>query len=215
VSGTKLTGTNAVVVQAQIDLTNAFNTGALLPPTGGIAGGDLTGRTLGPGVYTVPAAASNLAGTLTLSDGGVAGSIFVFQMSSTLITSPDSKIDVSGLSPSDGLFWVVGSTATIGVNTAFAGNILALTSIGFKPGATDLCGRALAENGEVSFDGMDPTSLIQNQVSIGCLGTAGEGGGGFNGGGGTGTWTTPEPGTFILFGTGLLLWVARRRRTSH
>lgn len=205
VTGTIYTGTNAVVEQAQTDLRGAFTTEAGLSSTGAITGGILDGLTLGPGIYTVGAATSNLDvnDTLTLTDHGVAGSVFVFQLSSTLITSPGSTIDVSGLSPTDSLFWVVGSSATLGTNTAFEGNILALMSISFYPGATDLCGRALAENGAVSFAGQDPTSGIENQVSIGCVGTAGAGGGGFNGGGGTGGTPVPEPATLSLLALGL------------
>lgn len=204
VNGTILTGTNAVVETAQTDLTNAFTTEAGLPSTGAILGGNLTGLTLGPGVYTVSAASSNLAGTLILSDGGVAGSIFVFQMASTLITSPGSKIDVSGLSPTDSLFWVVNSSATLGDNTSFEGNILASASISFDPGATDLCGRALAETGGVTFAGQNPTTLVQNAVSIGCVGTSGAGGGAFDSVGASGTVPTPEPATFGLMLGGLV-----------
>jgi hypothetical protein len=108
---------NAIALQAQKDLTTAFNTEGGLPSSTVITGGNLTGLILGPGVYTVPAATTNLAGTLTLTDHGVPGSVFVFQMSSTLITSPNSLIDVSGLSPSDSVFWVVGSTAALSVTT--------------------------------------------------------------------------------------------------
>jgi type VI secretion system secreted protein VgrG len=210
---------DGVASLAQNDLNTAYNT--TQTSTVVIAGGVLTGKNLGPGVYTSDGPSMILDGTLILDDGGVDGSIFVFKMSSTLTTEPNSTIDVSKLHPSDGLFWVVGSSATLGDNTKFAGNILADTSITFDPGATDLCGRALAgavtASGIVSFAGQNKTSGIENQVSIGCVGvgTPGEGGGGFNGGGGTGNWPTPEPGTFTLFGTGLLLWVARRRRTSH
>ena len=215
---------NAIALQAQKDLTTAYTTESLLPSTGAITGGNLTGLTLGPGVYTVGAATSNLTGTLTLTDHGVAGSIFVFQMSSTLITSPGSMINVAGLSPSDQVFWVVGSTATLGDNTAFDGNILALTSIFFDPGATDLCGRALARNGEVTFAGQDATSKIENQVdSTDCTGNL-AGSNGLNGitaagtGGGGGGTSVPEPGTWELLLAGalsILCFSGLRRRKQN
>jgi Ice-binding-like len=214
---------DAIALQAQKDLTIAYTTESLLPSTGAILGGNLTGMTLGPGVYTVGAATSNLTGTLTLSDHGVAGSIFVFQMSSTLITSPESMINVAGLSPSDKVFWVVGSTATLGDNTAFDGNILALTDIIFDPGATDLCGRALARNGEVTFAGQDATSKIENQVtSTDCAGNL-AGSNGLNGvtaagtGGGGGGTSVPEPGTWELLLAGALsiLSLSALRRHTH
>jgi Ice-binding-like len=214
---------NAIALQAQKDLTTAYTTESLLPSTGAILGGNLTGMTLGPGVYTVGAATSNLTGTLTLTDHGVAGSIFVFQMSSTLITSPDSMINVAGLSPSDKVFWVVGSTATLGDNTAFDGNILALTDIIFDPGATDLCGRALARNGEVTFAGQDATSKIENQVaSTDCTGNL-AGSNGLNGitaagtGGSGGGTSVPEPGTWELLLAGALsiLSLSALRRHKH
>jgi len=206
VNGTIYTGTNAIVEQAKIDLTAAFI--FLATPAGTTEPSNLTGLNLGPGVYSVGAA--TLAGTLTLSDHGVPGSIFVFQMTS-LTTQPNSKINVSGLSPSDSLFWVDSSSATLGVNSVFYGNILAADSITFNPGATDLCGRALAETAAVTFSGQDPTSLIQNQVSIGCSGNLA----GSNGlGGGGSTANTPEPGTLFLVGFGIFGLLALFRRVA-
>ncbi len=194
-----------VAATAQGDLTTAYTSLAALSGTA-VAGGVLSGN-VGPGVYVAPTL--SLPGTLTLSDGGVAGSQFIFITGSSLITAPNSSINVSGLSPSDSLFWVVESSATLGDNTVFDGNILALSSISFDPGATDNCGRALAQNGGVTFAGQDATTLIENQVSISCLGTTGAGGGAFNGIGVAGTGTgggvaTPEPSTLLLLVLGVI-----------
>jgi hypothetical protein len=49
------------------------------------------------------------------------------------------------------VFWQVGSSATLGTSTSFAGNILALTSITATTGA-NIVGRALARNGAVTLD---------------------------------------------------------------
>ena len=49
------------------------------------------------------------------------------------------------------VYWQVGSSATLGTGSTFAGNILALTSITLTTGAT-MTGRALARNGAVTLD---------------------------------------------------------------
>ena len=49
------------------------------------------------------------------------------------------------------MFWQVGSSATLGTGSLFAGNILAFTSITVTTGVT-LTGRALARNGAVTLD---------------------------------------------------------------
>ena len=49
------------------------------------------------------------------------------------------------------MFWQVGSSATLGTNSAFTGSILALTSISVDTGDT-IAGRALARNGAVTLD---------------------------------------------------------------
>lgn len=48
------------------------------------------------------------------------------------------------------MFWQIGSSATLGSGTSFAGNILALTSITLNPGAA-VSGRTLARNGAVTL----------------------------------------------------------------
>jgi hypothetical protein len=196
----------AVPATAQGDVTSAFSTLAAEGAAGTLVPGGILTGTYSPGYYDAPAA--SLTGTIYLNDGGVADSVFVFYSSSTLTTASGSLVDVSGLSPTDSVYWVVGSSATLGGTTGgsvFEGNILASTSISFNPGAQDLCGRALAGTGGVTFAGASPATAtgVPNEVSIGCSsilpGSNGLGGGLSSGvGGGTGPVATPEPGTLGL-----------------
>jgi len=57
---------------------------------------------------------------------------------------------INGAQPCN-IFWRVGSSATLGTNTAFAGNILAAESITLNTGAT-LAGRALALTSATTLD---------------------------------------------------------------
>lgn len=156
--GTVQAGT-ATAMSAQQQLVTAITgLGSLGPGT--LEPADLTGLTLLPGVYTVPAGTTNLSGTLTLDGNGNANAAWVFQMPSTLITSPNSVVNMINAGSGAGLYWNVGSSATIDTNTAFLGNILALASITMNTTATDFCGRALAETGAVT--------LQQNSLSGTC-----------------------------------------------
>jgi hypothetical protein len=213
VNGTIQPGT---VAAAQGQLTTAYNDLGLLPITSPpIGGGGLSGLTLGPGVYDVASTAFDLAtnSTLTLDGSGDPNGQWVFRMSSSLITGVGTTVDVSSLGPTASVFWVVRSSATLGDNADFAGNILALTSIAFDPGATDLCGRALARNGLVSFAGVGTAketgegAVEPNQVGGGCFAS-----GSLNGGPGPGP-AVPEPATLTLLGIGLVgvaRWKTRR-----
>ena len=198
--------TNAVALQAQSDLSIAFtnfqNLGLGLSAIN-VPGGVLSG-TYTPGVYFAPAA--SLTGTIFLNDGGVGGKTFIFYSPSTLTTASGSVVNVSGLLPTDSVYWIVGSSATLGTTSSFEGNILALTSITLDTGATIGCGRALAENGAVTMD--------TNTISIGCGSTTATTGGGFNGGGGTlVSVATPEPSTFLLLAAGGLCFVLLAKRS--
>jgi hypothetical protein len=92
-----------------------------------------------------------LSGDLTLDARGDPNAVFVFQAGSTLTAGSASRVVLIGGAQPCNVFWQVGSSATIGTSSAFAGNILALTSISLTTGAT-LDGRALARNGAVTLD---------------------------------------------------------------
>ena len=97
--------------------------------------GSRSGRkTLTAGVYCFSSSAQ-LTGTLTLNAQGNANAVFIFKMGSTLTTASGSSVVlINGGSPCN-VFWQVGSSATLGTTTSFAGNILALASITVTTGA--------------------------------------------------------------------------------
>jgi hypothetical protein len=134
---------------AQVDLTAAYNDlmGRPCPPSN-IITSDLGGTTKLPGVYCSPASTMNLTGTLTLNGNGDANSIFVFQVGSGLTVA--GNVVLIGGAQASNVYFVVGSSATLGTASQFQGNIVALTSITLVTG-TNLNGRALARNGAVTL----------------------------------------------------------------
>jgi hypothetical protein len=137
---------DAVYIQAQTDLGNAFTNASGQPVTTDYSGVNLGGLTLGPGVYN-QSTAPTLTGTLTLSGGGV----YIFKAGSTLITASGARVSlINGAQPCD-IFWVVGSSATIATSTTFVGTIMAQIGIQMQTGAT-LNGRALARTAGVTLD---------------------------------------------------------------
>ncbi len=151
--GTVQAGTTSGVsntMQAQLQLTSAINNLSSLG-IGTLEPADLGGLTLTPGVYTVPAGTTNLSSTLILDGQGNANATWVFELPSTLITSPFSSVQILNTGTHAGVFWNVGSSATIDNNTTFLGNILAHTSITLNTAATDVSGRLLASTGAVTL----------------------------------------------------------------
>jgi len=141
---------DTVAQQAQSDVTVAYNSLAGQACGSNSTGLDLGGRTLTSGVYCFDSSAQ-LTGELTLDVQGNANAVFIFQIASTLTTAPGSSVTFINGGPSCNVFWQVGSSATLDTSSAFAGNILALTSITLNTGAV-VTGRVLARNGAVTMD---------------------------------------------------------------
>jgi hypothetical protein len=146
---------DAVAQAAQADLTTAYNFAAAAPG-GAVLPADIGGETLAPGVYKTTSAQPSLAitGNLTLAGNG----IYIFQIVSTLTTAAtNSDVILSGGATDQDVFWQVGSSATLGTSTTFAGTIMAQASVSLDTGAT-LNGRALARTGGVT--------LLSNPVNV-------------------------------------------------
>jgi hypothetical protein len=150
VSSGTIHAANATALSAQGSLTTAYNSVAGQSCTQDLTGQDLGGKTLTPGVYCFSSSAG-LTGSLTLNAQGNAAAVFIFKIGSTLTTASGSSVVMTNGGSQCNVYWQVGSSATLGSSTSFAGNILALTSISLTTSA-NIVGRALARNGAVTLD---------------------------------------------------------------
>ncbi len=155
--------TGAVPANAQIELGIDFTTYDNTAVTTDLSGQNLGGLELIAGVYGFDSSAG-LTGTLTLDAQGDPNAIFIINVGSTLTTASNSAVALINGAQGRNVFFVVGSSATLGTGTDFAGQILALTSITLNTGADIACGSAWARNGAVTLD--------TNRISICALGSA-------------------------------------------
>jgi len=142
--------TDAAAAQAQADLVTAYDAASGQATAVTIISGDLGGQTLVPGIYK-STSALGLTGTVTLDAQGNPDSVFLFQVGSALTTASASRVLLINNAQACNIFWQVGSSATLGTNSSFAGTILASASVTVNTGAS-VDGRVLARNGAVTLD---------------------------------------------------------------
>ena len=113
--------------------------------------GDLSRLTFTPGLYKNSTSVMLSAGNVTLDAQGDPNAVFIFQMGSTLTTSAGTQVVLAGGAKASNIYWSVGSSATLGVNSIFKGTILAEVSITSNNGAvTD--GTLLTKTGAVTLE---------------------------------------------------------------
>jgi len=117
-------------------------------PCGTTLVADLGGQTLQPGVYC-SLSSQGLTGEMFFDALGDPNASFVVKAAST-ITTAGALVTLLNGAQSKNIYWLAGSSVTLGVGSAMKGNIIALSSITLVDNAT-LIGRALARNGAVSL----------------------------------------------------------------
>ena len=80
-------------------------------------------------MYDSPAGTFGITGTLTLDAQGDPNAVFIFKAASTLITASASSVNLVNGAQAANVFWLVGSSATLGTYSILRGNIMALASI--------------------------------------------------------------------------------------
>ena len=162
VNGTLHLG-DAVAAQAKADLVTAYNDAAGRTPVTTV-GTELGGTTRTPGVYNSAAGTFGITGTLTLDALGDPDAVFIFKTESTLITAAgNSNVNLINGAQSSNIYWQVGSSATLGTNTHFEGNILAQESITATTGST-VKGRLFAQTGAVTVDSISGTNPLYSET---------------------------------------------------
>ncbi|WP_327707040.1 ice-binding family protein [Streptomyces decoyicus] len=140
---------DAAAVAAHADLITTYNDAVGQPPDASITG-DLGGQTLPPGVYNA-ASSIGLSSTLTLDAQGDRNAKWIFQIGSTLTTATASHVLLINGATARNVIWLIGSSATLGTDTDFAGRVLAQISITVTAGVT-VNGQVLAIDGSVTLD---------------------------------------------------------------
>lgn len=130
-------GIPAMLTAAKGDLTTAYNDAAGRASIELVTlAGNLGGLTLTPGLYKSNGSLEISSGDLTFDAKGNADAVFVLQIASTLVTTTDRKVILSGGAKASNIFWQVGTSATLGTSSVFKGNIMADQSISLNTGAT-------------------------------------------------------------------------------
>ena len=155
--------------QAQKDAAKAYEQLASQECHANLAGQNLGGLTLTPGVYCFPGSPAMLSGELVLDPQGDPNAVFVFQVGTTLTTAAKSSIRVKSAdgegedrSPSAddrdrkraalcNVYWQVATSASLGKESYFLGNVFAIADIDIASDA-QVYGRALSRSGQLTID---------------------------------------------------------------
>ena len=196
VNGTIYDG-DAVAMQAQSDAQAAYTFFTGLASNENLSGQNLGGLELTPGVYSFNSTAQ-LTGDLTINWEGMSNQSVVFQIGSSLTTASASMVMGINMGQNDNIYWMVGSSATLGTTTSFEGTVIAVASDTLNTGASDNCGRIIALNGAVTLQDNFIDTCATGSTTTSTSTTGGS--------------SVPEPSSIFLFGSGILALAGAVRR---
>ncbi len=134
------------LTQAVSDMQTAYTAAAGLtrPDFTELGAGNISGKTLAPGLYKWSTDVITDGAGFTLSGGPNA--VWVFQIEGNLTVASSAHLLLSGGAQAGNVFWQVGGPTgvTLGTTSSFYGNLLSAKQIIINTGAS-LTGRALAQ----------------------------------------------------------------------
>lgn len=134
------TGMTSAISDMETAYTDAA--GRSLPDFTELYAGDVTGKTLVPGVYKWDTPVVVSSGGVTFA--GSANDIWILQIAKNLELANGAAVTLTGGAQASNIFWQVAGQVTLGTMAAMKGVILCKTAIVFGTGAA-LDGRALAQ----------------------------------------------------------------------
>ncbi len=128
---------------AILDMQTAYTdaAGRTTPDFTELGAGNISGRTLAPGLYKWSTDVLVSGAGVTLSGGPNA--VWIFQIAGDVLLSSNAHINLAGGARANNIFWQVGgpTAVTLGTGSVFAGNILSAKQVIMNTGAS-LNGRA-------------------------------------------------------------------------
>jgi hypothetical protein len=126
------------------DMENAYTNAAAETATKkNLAGGEIGGQTLSPGVYWFETDVMILPGT-ELTFNGTADDVFIIQTTQSVKQAANTAVILQGGAKAENIFWQVAGEVTVGAGATMKGVLLVKTGVSFITGST-LVGRILAQ----------------------------------------------------------------------
>ncbi len=133
--------------QARMDLSSSFSILRNLPATL-VTDSNLSGKTFGPGVYSLSSA--RLEGDMVLDANNDPNAIFVFKVAGSLSTAKDSRVVLANQAYAANVFFVADNSATVAEGTDFNGSILAGNDVTVN--SAKVTGRVVSVNGTINLN---------------------------------------------------------------